>query len=93
MAFSPNTLDREHDKFVESPTRPGKTAIEIVGEISASPNPFSPPPSCDFILRSVSGSVETFEYFNGGSGGTLLKTVAVTYSGPDLEDLVSVEVS
>lgn len=30
MAISPNILDREHDRFVESPTRPTKTAVEVV---------------------------------------------------------------
>lgn len=30
MSFSPNLLDRENDKFVESPSRSGKSAIEVV---------------------------------------------------------------
>lgn len=30
MGFSPNLQDQERDKFVESPTRPNKTAIETV---------------------------------------------------------------
>jgi len=30
MSFSPNLLDRENDKFVESPSRPGHAAIEVV---------------------------------------------------------------
>jgi hypothetical protein len=36
MAFTPNLQDRERDKFVESPTRPNYTAIEVVvGNASA----------------------------------------------------------
>lgn len=34
MSFSPNILDRELDKFVESPTRTGKTAVEVVGSLT-----------------------------------------------------------
>lgn len=38
MSFSPNLHDREQDKFIESPNRPGKTAVEVVianpGDIS-----------------------------------------------------------
>lgn len=67
----------------------------VVGgiSVSADSNPFAPPPTTDFIGRSVLSNVETFEYKLGGSGGTLLKTVTVTYVAADLEELVSVEVS
>lgn len=35
MSFTPNLEDRERDKFVESPTRPNHTAIEVfVGNAS-----------------------------------------------------------
>lgn len=34
MAISPNILDRELGRFVESPTRPGQTAVEVVGQVS-----------------------------------------------------------
>lgn len=55
-------------------------------------NPFSPPIATDYISRSVSGSVETFEYKSGGVGGTILKTVIITYQNSSLKDLVSVQV-
>lgn len=69
-----------------------RTAV-VSGTISAVPGPFSPPANTDYIGRSVASNVETFEYRNGGSGGTLLKTITVTYVAPDLEELVSVEVA
>jgi len=34
MAIPPNINDREQQKFVESPTRPGETAVEVVGNIT-----------------------------------------------------------
>lgn len=87
--------DRELNKFVESPTRPGEPAIEIAGTFTANvdPGPFSPPALCDYISRTVLSNVETYEYKQGGSGGTLLKTVTVTYTDATLEELSTVEVS
>lgn len=90
MAQSPNITTREFNKFVESPTRPGQSAVEVTGAINVEGNPFAPPADCDLILRSVSGNVETYEY---KQGMTLLKTVVVTYVNPSLKDLVSVSVS
>lgn len=85
--------DREYNKFVESPSRPGEPAIEIVGNLTSTPGPFSPPATCDYVGRIVASNVETFEYRDGGASGTLLKTVTVTYTDATLEELVSVEVS
>lgn len=85
--------DRELNKFVESPSRPGEPAIEIVGNLTSSPGPFSPPINCDSIVRTVLSNVETYEYKNGGIAGTLLKTVTVTYVDNTLEELVNVVVS
>lgn len=94
MALNRHSLpDRELNKFVESPSRPGEPAVEIVGNLVSTPGPFSPPANCDYISRSVLSNVETYEYKNGGSGGTLLKTVTVTYVDATLEELLTVEVS
>lgn len=93
MAQSPNIKDREWSKFIESPTRPGESAVEVVGEITVFSGPFSPPSNCDTITREHSGSVETYRYRNGGLTGTVIKTVVVTYSSPSLKELVSVQVS
>ena len=85
--------DRENQKFVESPTRPGKTAVEIFGSVTTGTGPFDAPTGTDYIGRSVLSNVETYEYKSGGSSGTLLKTIIVTYVAADLNELLSVEVS
>lgn len=86
-----NIKDRDFQKYVESPTRPGKTAVEVFG--SFGDGPFSPPTGTDYIGRSVLSNVETYEYKSGGYGGTLLKTITVTYVAADLNELLKVEVS
>lgn len=90
---SGNIKDRENNKFVESPTRPGKTAVEVFGTLTSGVGPFDPPIGTDFIGRSVLSNVETYQYKSGGQSGTLLKTVVVTYVAADLEELLKVEVS
>jgi hypothetical protein len=35
MAIPGSTVGREHLKFVESPTRPGETAVEVAGSVTA----------------------------------------------------------
>lgn len=94
MALNRHSLpDRELNKFVESPSRPGEPAIEIVGNLTSTPGPFSPPTNADSIVRTVLSNVETYEYKSGGISGTLLKTVTVTYTDNTLEELVNVVVS
>lgn len=56
-------------------------------------NPFAPPIDADYISRSVAGNVETFTYKSGGSSGTVLKTVTITYQSSALKDIVDVAVS
>lgn len=87
--------DLELHKFVESPSRPGEPAVEITGNITAtsSPGPFSAPAGTDSVVRSVLGTVETYQYKTGGVSGTTLKTVVVTYADTDLEELISAVVS
>ena len=94
MPMSPNTVGREHNKFVQSPTRTDGSAVEVVGNITTTPvdGPFSPPAGTDYIGRTVLSNVETFVFKMGGASGTVLKTITVTYALPDLEDLVSAEV-
>ncbi len=88
-----NIKDREFQKYVESPTRPGKTAVEVFGSISTGSGSFDPPVGTDYIGRSVASNVETYLYKSGGEFGTLLKTITVTYVAADLEELLKVEVS
>lgn len=72
-----------HTKIKNKPDEP----------IFTSNNPFSPPQGTDYIGRSVAGPIETYLYKSGGSGGTLLATVTVTYVDSTLDDLVSVQVT
>jgi hypothetical protein len=93
MAFSPNLEDRERDKFVESPSRSGMSAVEVFGTLTSSSGPFSPPAGANAIVRSVAGAVETYQYKSGGIAGTVLKTITVTSTDATLEELLTVEVS
>jgi hypothetical protein len=77
-----------HTKIKNKPTEP----IYVSGG-TATANPFAPPPGTDYIGRSVASNVEVFVYRNGGSLGTLLSTVTVTYSDNTLDELVSVTVA
>jgi hypothetical protein len=54
---------------------------------------FALPVDCDYIGRSVLSNVETYVYKKGGAGGTLLKTVTLTYTNSSLKELVSVGVA
>lgn len=90
MSIVGSITGREYGKFVESTTRPGQPAVEVAGNVSTTPGPFDPPANCDSIVRSVLSNVETYEY---KLGATVLKTVTVTYTAPNLKDLVSVVVT
>jgi hypothetical protein len=84
--------DREYNKFVESPSRPGEPAIEIVGNLVSTPGPFSPPANSDHVSISVTGGGFIVEYaFKvGGISGTVLKTVALEYATVQSPDLLEV---
>ena len=92
MALTRGSIhDRELHKFVESPTRPGEPAVEVSASIS--PGPFDAPDLTDACVRTVVGPVETFEFKTGGISGTVLKTITLTYTAPDLEELVNFTVT
>lgn len=79
MAIRDTLDEREYDKFVESPTRAGKTAIEVTGVVSnADLNPYDVPPTTNNTTDVTVGNVQTIKHFNGA---TLLKTITITYSG------------
>lgn len=92
--ISNNVLDREIDKFVESPTRANKTAVEVFvgngGEISGG------------LLAGVVydyGTVayptttkEIYSFYSGGVGGTLVATVTLNYADSQKENLSTFEV-
>lgn len=95
MSLPKNILDRELAKFVESPSRPGETAIEVTGSLTANviENQFDIPENCDTITRSVASNVETYYYRQGGVSGTVLKTITLTYVSSNLKELVSAVVT
>jgi hypothetical protein len=94
MAMPSDIKQREHAKFVQSPTRTDGSAVEITGAISATttPGPFSPPAGTDAFTRSVSGNEETIEYRTGGIAGAVLKTIKVYYQTPPDPDLTGGEI-
>lgn len=47
-------------------------------------------PAWDYMTRDVSGSVETYTYYTGGTGGVANGTLTVTYTGTDLSSLANV---
>lgn len=95
MPIIPSISGREFSKFVESPTRSGEAAVEVTGSITAVsvPGPFAAPAGTDTVTRSVLSNVETYQYKIGGVSGTVLKTITITYTSADLEDMVSAVVS
>jgi len=59
MGFSPNLEDRERAKFVESPTRPGETAIEVVsgGESATYDLIYSTSGTYTYVGSAIRGSI------------------------------------
>lgn len=73
MSISGTLSDFELQKFVESETRPGQAAVEIVGTINAtSTNPAN---------GDVDDTVPTVATLIGGSDGTDLRAIKVNASG------------
>lgn len=82
MALPPTVTDREFTKFVESPTRPGNSAVETIGNLA-----FQIPPNstCYTFEQSVSGIyyLDVFKFYESGTPITpvnLLKTITIYYS-------------
>lgn len=87
MAIPSGILDREFNKFIESPTRPGKSAVEIVGDITTSTGPFSIPSNCTCYTYSTGTDgiyfTEIYRFFESGTPMApvnLIKTVTLYYS-------------
>jgi hypothetical protein len=85
-------LRKSSEKYLGSNSESILRVNVAQGTISATAGPFSPPDGTDYVSRTVSSNVETYLFKNGGASGTLLKTVVVTYTAADLENLVSAEV-
>jgi hypothetical protein len=89
MSQPSNIKDREHSKFIDSPSRENQSAVETVD----TSNRFAPDPRADYIQRIHTGNIETFNYRMGGAFGTIVKTVVVTYQNSSLKELLSVAVT
>jgi hypothetical protein len=79
MSIRDALQEREMDQFVESPTRAGKTAVEVSGTFTVGGGPLDVPPTTDFISGVVAGSDFVITYKSGGSAGTTLKTITLNY--------------
>jgi hypothetical protein len=89
VAIASTLAHRETDKFVESPTRANKTAVEVT-----STGKMIPPPEADSITVAYpNATTEVYSYRVGGISGTVIKTVTVIYTNASKGSLASVEVS
>lgn len=82
-------LRKSSEKFENSNS---ESVLRFKMSADATRNPFLPPPNSDYYTRTVSGSVETHRYYQGGVGGTLLKTLIVTYTSNALNDILNIQV-
>ncbi len=85
MALSPALVDREQGKFRDAGSvTSSRVATVIEGALQA-------PVATDAIVVSYpSATVETYEFKSGGTGGTLLMTLTVTYTTPTKEFISTV---
>lgn len=89
MAMRDDIKQREADKFVQSPTRPDGSSVEVTGIVQGSPLSF--PPEADAFTRVVAGNTETIEYRQGGISGTIVKSIKIYYQSPPSPDLIGGE--
>lgn len=87
MAISKNLQDRERDKFVESLTRPGFSAVEVVGNLTTSGGQFSiPSNSTCYTYETGTDSpyfTESYKFYESGTPAapvTLIKTITLYYT-------------
>ena len=80
-----NTYDNEQRKF--QPDADGNVAVNTIVNSS-----FTPPVNADAITVLNTSTTQTFQYRNGGTSGTILKSVLVTYTNSCKNELLSVEV-
>ena len=93
MAQSRDVKDREYSKFIESPTRSGESASEVVATVLNEANPFSVPTDADAFTREVIGNSVVYKFRQGGVSGSILKTVTIYYSSPQDPSLTGGEIS
>jgi len=77
MGLIKNIRDREYDKFIA--TNEGLTAVRTLSINSLIPGDF------DAMAFTYSGSNLTIiKYYTGGTSGTLVATLTLTYSGSNI---------
>lgn len=94
MALPPSTRDREHQKFEQDATDNGTNVRVAIKELDSSLFPLVPNVDYDFIdIQQTSSTVETYVFKTGGSGGSTVLTIVVTYTDATKSDLDTVEYS
>ena len=89
MPLPNNLKSREYDKFAENGD--GDTAVRVVGSIGEA-NPFAPPSATDTITVTQGATTDTYNFRQGGPGGTILRTVTLTYTDSNKDCLSQVNV-
>lgn len=90
----PNSFrDRDYTKFVDSPTRPGKSAVEVVGDLTVSGGEFAPPSNstCYTYETGTDGIyfTEIYKFYESGTPATpvnLLKTITLYYTDAQFQN-------
>lgn len=84
MSFA--VSDREKDKFEEIN---GQTVVKVVPKNIGS---LLEGLAFDYIAAAYpTSTTETYSYYSGGSGGTIVATITVAYTNPSKHILLSVE--
>jgi hypothetical protein len=91
MTIKNSILDREFDKFVESPTRPGNSSVEVLAYINSK---FTVPSDAfAFTVSFPTSSSESYEFRDSYPSGAILKTVTLYYSNSTKTVLIGGEVT
>lgn len=80
MALPASNLDREHRKFVESPTRPDNSAVEVViggGSVT----------TIDVIKNQILDAIDRTDTFNYTDVGTKKRLDSIEYNSPSISAL------
>lgn len=85
MALSPTLVDREQGKFRDAGSPDvSKVAVTIEGALAA------PDDTDAIVVGYPSATVETYDFKSGGTGGTTLMTLTVTYTTASKEFISTV---
>jgi hypothetical protein len=91
MAQPKDILQREYTKFIESPTRPGNSAVEIAGNVAVTSPLWIPTNAICYTYEVVTDGPYYIEQYKFYSGGTpiaptgLIKTISIYYQDSELK--------